>query len=203
MKIFLSRCLAALFGTILFACTVSTAHATNEWITVNKDYSSQRYVDLDQINRENVHQLKEVCEAHLNEPSWFSSGILMVDRSLYVTTLRATYAIDAATCAVRWRSVIKLGQPANVSNRGPGYLDGMIFAEPSTVESSRSTPKRGRCYGIGRKPIPSRTNHSLRRPSRGMARCFSASRSAISESAAESSALTRRPAGNCGGLHRS
>jgi alcohol dehydrogenase (cytochrome c) len=51
----------------------------------------------------------------------------MVNRTLYVATLRATYAIDAATCEVRWRNVIKLGQMANISNRGPGYLDGMIF----------------------------------------------------------------------------
>jgi hypothetical protein len=27
----------------------SGAQAADEWITVNKDYSSQRYVDLDQI----------------------------------------------------------------------------------------------------------------------------------------------------------
>src|SRR5215510_14516959 len=96
-------------------------------MTVNKDYSNQRYVDLDQINPRTVSALKPVCEAQLNEPSWFSSGMLMVGRTLYVATLRATYAVDAATCEVRWRDVIKLGAMANISNRGPGYLDGMVF----------------------------------------------------------------------------
>ena len=98
-----------------------------EWTTVNKDYSSQRYVDLDQITPKNVAGLKESCEFQLNEASWFSSGLLMVGRTLYVDTMRATYAIDAATCALRWRTVLKFAVPANISNRGPAYLDGAIF----------------------------------------------------------------------------
>ena len=105
----------------------SSAYGADEWITVNKDYSSQRYVDLDQITPQNVSGLKELCELQLNEPSWFSSGLLMVGRTLYVSTLRATYAIDAASCELRWRNVIELGQTANISSRGPAYLDGTIF----------------------------------------------------------------------------
>ena len=123
--------LARVCGTaavLLFSFSASVAAQDNqEWITINKDYSSQRYVDLDQINAGNVNALKPVCEAQLNEPSWFSSGVLMVGRTLYVSTLRATYAVDAATCEVRWRDVIKLGPTANISNRGPAYLNGMIF----------------------------------------------------------------------------
>jgi glucose dehydrogenase len=51
----------------------------------------------------------------------------MVDRTLYVTTFRATYAIDAATCELRWRNVTHVGPALNFANRGPAYLDGMIF----------------------------------------------------------------------------
>jgi glucose dehydrogenase len=43
------------------------ADIPEDWITMNKDYSSQRYVNLDQINPGNVGSLKEVCEAQLNE----------------------------------------------------------------------------------------------------------------------------------------
>jgi glucose dehydrogenase len=73
----------------------------DDWFTINKDYSSQRYVDLDQITPNNVGRLKEVCEVDLNEPSWFSSGILKIGRTLYVTTRRMTYAIDGETCELR------------------------------------------------------------------------------------------------------
>lgn len=107
------------------------APRADDWITVNKDYSSQRYVGLDQITPNNVRGLKEVCEIDLNEPSWFSSGILKVGRTLYVTTRRMTYAIDGETCKLRWRYVIhdivKATNFGNSNNRGAAYLDGTLF----------------------------------------------------------------------------
>jgi alcohol dehydrogenase (cytochrome c) len=72
--------------------------------------------------------LREVCELQLNQPAWFNSGLLKVGRTLYVTTVDTTYAVDATTCELRWRHVIDFkGRLANISNRGAGYLDGMIF----------------------------------------------------------------------------
>ncbi len=121
-------------GVAMLAALLARQHTTaaplessQQWVTVNKDYASQRYVDLDQITPQNVGGLKEACEFRLNEAAWFSSGLLMVGRTIYVDTMRATYAIDAGTCALRWRTVLKFGVPANISNRGPAYLDGMIF----------------------------------------------------------------------------
>ncbi|HEY7306350.1 MAG TPA: PQQ-binding-like beta-propeller repeat protein [Bryobacteraceae bacterium] len=104
-------------------------HERDRWFTMNKDYSSQRYVDLDQITPRNVGRLKEVCEIRLNEPVMFSSGLLKVGRTLYAATLRGTYAIDATTCELRWpRHVINFEQfPATVTQRGLGYLNGRIF----------------------------------------------------------------------------
>jgi PQQ enzyme repeat/PQQ-like domain len=108
--------------------TFTWADGAEDWITINKDYSSPRYVDLDQITPANVGELKEVCEIELNEPVWFSSGLLKVGRTLYVTTLRGTYAFDAATCELRWRHVIDFKQTiAAAASRGAGYLEGRIF----------------------------------------------------------------------------
>jgi alcohol dehydrogenase (cytochrome c) len=123
---------------VLFLCPVSgwgeealtdgAGSRSDDWITINKDYSSQRYVDLDQITPKNVHRLKEVCEIQLNEPVYFNSGILKVGRTLYTTTLRATYAFDAVTCKRLWQHVIKFQKTiAGLSNRGAAYLDGKIF----------------------------------------------------------------------------
>jgi len=51
---------------VLFVFAVSApARDSSEWININKDYSGQRYVDLDQINPRNVQSLKKVCEAQL------------------------------------------------------------------------------------------------------------------------------------------
>src|SRR6266581_4998451 len=102
--------------------------SADDWITINKDYSSQRYVDLDQITPQNVGNLEEICEIQLNEPNLFSSGLLKVGRTLYTSTSFVTYAFDAATCDLRWRYVIVAKQkPAATNNHGLGYLDGKIF----------------------------------------------------------------------------
>ncbi len=120
--------LLALNTVALLSGAFATADQAEDWITINKDYSSQRYVDLDQITPANVGELKEVCEIQLNQLDWFSSGVLKVGRTLYVTTALATYALDAATCELRWPQVIDAKQPpANLKIRGAGYLDGTIF----------------------------------------------------------------------------
>ncbi len=102
---------------------VGTGLSDDDWITVNKDYFSQRYVDLDQITPSNVKDLRQVCEVELNEPSWFSSGILKIGRTLYFTSRRMTFAIDAVTCEKRWRYVNDEEPfPTNANNRGLAYL---------------------------------------------------------------------------------
>jgi len=78
------------------------APRADDWFTINKDYSNQRYVDLDQITPNNFGRLKEVCEIQLNENSLFSTGLLKVGRTLYFTLSCLTYVIDAATCDLRW-----------------------------------------------------------------------------------------------------
>jgi len=102
----------------------------DDWITINKDYSSQRYVDLDQITPRNVDKLQEICELQLNEPIFFSTGLLKVGRTLYVNTGHFTAAFDAVTCQLRWRQVIEFSAnsiPVGDNNRGSAYLDGKIF----------------------------------------------------------------------------
>jgi alcohol dehydrogenase (cytochrome c) len=104
------------------------ALAADDWFTMNKDYSAQRYVDLDQITPENVAGLREVCEVQLNQPVVFTSGLIMVGGTLFVATNRQTVALDAATCAIRWRQVLDFNQPPiGAGARGLGYMDGKVF----------------------------------------------------------------------------
>jgi alcohol dehydrogenase (cytochrome c) len=116
-----------LVAPLLFASS-SAAPAADDWFTMNKDYSAQRYVDLDEITPQNVAGLREVCEVQLNQPVVFTSGLLMVGGRLFVATNRQTVALDAATCAVRWRHMLDFNQaPFGSNSRGLGYLDGKVF----------------------------------------------------------------------------
>jgi hypothetical protein len=74
--------LVILFAPLMGVTELQSAESDVQWLTVNKDYSSQRYVDLDQITPANVAGLKEVCEINLNVPAWFNSGMLMVGRTI-------------------------------------------------------------------------------------------------------------------------
>jgi alcohol dehydrogenase (cytochrome c) len=113
-------------GSSLLSTTASGGD--DDWFTINKNYFGQRYVDLDQITPQNVGNLKEVCEIQLNENSLFSTGLLKVGRTLYVTLARLTYAIDAATCDLLWLHAINYQTtPITGNNRGAAYLDGSIF----------------------------------------------------------------------------
>jgi glucose dehydrogenase len=156
----------------------ASAASADQWITINKDYSSQRYVDLDQISTGNVQNVSEVCEARLNEPSWFSSGLLMVGRTLFASTLRATYAVDAATCAVRWRSVIRLHALANISSRGPGYLDGRLFRGTADGRVLALDGATGKVLWDVQEANPKANESFVAAPSPGGARYLSESRSA-------------------------
>jgi alcohol dehydrogenase (cytochrome c) len=120
--------LVAIFLVTRPAGAAESGPAAGDWFTMNKDYTAQRYVDLDQITPENVAGLREVCEVGLNQPVLFSSGLLMAEGTLYVATNRLTVAIDAATCALRWRDVLEFKQrPIGVGVRGLSYADGKVF----------------------------------------------------------------------------
>ena len=133
-------CLISVCSAILAVCPIGgwgeiakadgAGTKPDDWITINKDYASRRYVDLDQITPRNVDKLQELCELRLNEPIVFSSGLLKVGRTLYVNTGHFTAAFDAVTCQVRWRKVIEFKPdsiPIGDNNRGSAYLDGKIF----------------------------------------------------------------------------
>lgn len=66
----LGICLVCPIGSREQQSRTETAGArSDDWLTVNKDYSNQRYIDLDEITPSNVGNLGEVCEIQLNEPA--------------------------------------------------------------------------------------------------------------------------------------
>lgn len=124
--------LIALSSFIVFlGLTLSfSGHAETEWPVVNHDFSAQRHVDVPGFTRDNIERLHVLCDVHLNEPSWFGSGILEVEKTLYVTTLHATYAVSATDCRPRWRSIVpyeKTALPSYFATRGAAYHRGMLF----------------------------------------------------------------------------
>ncbi len=64
----------------------------------------------------------------IDGPTSYHAGILVVGDTLFTNTGRETYALDARTCAVRWKYDYRPEEErCGGANRGMAYLDGRVF----------------------------------------------------------------------------
>jgi alcohol dehydrogenase (cytochrome c) len=101
-----------------------------DWAGYNNTYTGERFSPLTQINRRNIDSLRQTCAFDLGERAAMQSGPVVIDGTLFITTAENTYAIDATTCALRWKHVYHYspGPPFDLKvNRGVAYLNGRLF----------------------------------------------------------------------------
>lgn len=101
---------------------------TPQWLSYNGDLNGTRFANLDTITANNVAGLRQVCQRRLESGGTFQSGPLLLNGALYLTTFNGTYAIDPATCAVKWHVAhTPMGPQAFNTNRGVAYMDGRLY----------------------------------------------------------------------------
>jgi alcohol dehydrogenase (cytochrome c) len=103
---------------------------TGDWLTYNRTLEGVRGSPLAEIDTGNVARLRPLCTYPLGERAPFQSGPVVVDGTLFVTTALHTYALDAATCELRWKHTYRYTPPPPFDlevNRGVGYAGGRIF----------------------------------------------------------------------------
>ena len=99
-----------------------------QWLTLNNRLDGQRFSPLKQITPANAAQLGEVCRLQIDGPTTFHAGLIVADGVIYTDTGRETVALDATTCALRWRYTYEPEEERySPSNRGLALLDGRIF----------------------------------------------------------------------------
>jgi alcohol dehydrogenase (cytochrome c) len=76
---------------------------TTDWLMSNHDYSGQRFVDLKQINRQNIASLRPVAMYQAADMNPFHTNPIVHRGLMYITTPNSTIALDAATLKERWR----------------------------------------------------------------------------------------------------
>lgn len=103
------------------------------WLTNNRDYTSQRYSPLDMINKENVSDLKLVFSVALNNqaPNYTEATPLAEDGFLYLTdTWGVVYKIDATSGnlgRIVW--TMDPGQEeASIANRGVALAGDLVIS---------------------------------------------------------------------------
>jgi alcohol dehydrogenase (cytochrome c) len=111
----------------------SAAHAAEaspgaQWATFNNHLDGRRYSTLKQINTANVGRLGEVCRVQVDGPTTFNAGLVLANGLLYGATGRETVAVDARTCAIRWRySYVPVDDTFSASSRGVAVMNGRVF----------------------------------------------------------------------------
>ncbi|HTI06505.1 MAG TPA: PQQ-binding-like beta-propeller repeat protein [Gemmatimonadales bacterium] len=100
---------------------------SGDWLAYNGSLSGERYSPLKQINTTNVARLEQRCAFETQDTVSFQSGIVAVGGILYFTAFNTTYAIDGATCALKWKFTRDEPPTYLKVNRGVAYNDGMIF----------------------------------------------------------------------------
>src|SRR5713101_7939881 len=121
----------AAFGLVGVGALAARARAadalTTDWPSFNRTLTSERYAPFDQINRNSVSRLTQLCVYDLNVDTSFQTGPIVIGRTLYATTDKEILAIDAETCQEKWR-VREEGPSLGLRvNRGAAYLDGRLF----------------------------------------------------------------------------
>jgi alcohol dehydrogenase (cytochrome c) len=107
---------------------IQAASATaGDWPSYNKTLTSERYSQLNQINSKNAAKLKVLCTYDTGQFTAFESGLIMVDNALIGTTEFDIFSLNPATCAENWRTHEEYPPSLSPTNRGPAYLDGMLF----------------------------------------------------------------------------
>jgi len=102
--------------------------AAADWPTYNRTLAGDRFSPLTEIDRSNVAQLRVACTYVLPEVSAMQAGPIVISGTMYFTTERNSYSIDAATCAEKWRVERQSSRPSPLGvQRGFAYLDGRLF----------------------------------------------------------------------------
>ncbi|HZA99122.1 MAG TPA: PQQ-binding-like beta-propeller repeat protein [Gemmatimonadales bacterium] len=101
-----------------------------DWLTYNRNLEGSRGSPLAEIDTGNVERLRPVCTFELDERAAFQSGPIVVGGTMFFTTAEYTYAMDSASCALRWKHRYRYTPRPDFDlkvNRGVAYADGRLF----------------------------------------------------------------------------
>ena len=115
---------------------------TTDWLMTRHGYNAQRYVDLDQINRENVASLRPVCIYQTAFTGSFNTNPVIYRGVMYLTAGTSTMAVDATTC--------RLEVASRVAHEGQGQQP--TGCEGGSARSSSTTARRSGASISSRRP---------------------------------------------------
>jgi len=122
------------FSAILVSLAVAsspsgaqTAPRAADWPGYNRTLTGERFSPLTQISAANVARLVPRCTYDTREVASFQTGPIVIDGRMYFTTDTLTYAIDAASCRLRWKQRTPFAPTGLGVSRGVAFENGRLF----------------------------------------------------------------------------
>jgi alcohol dehydrogenase (cytochrome c) len=124
---------SAAFAQVPYDRIVKAESEPANWLTYAGGYKSQRYTALDQINKQNVTQLRPLWVYQIRQAGIIETSPIVVDGVMYMTEPPSTVtALDVRTGRPLWTytpkipdDVVIIGSPP--VNRGVAVLDNMVY----------------------------------------------------------------------------
>ena len=102
--------------------------ADTEWHGYNGEPDATRFSPLTQIDTKNAANLQEVARFNIPETLSFQCGPVVIGDTMYITTVKSTYAIDARSGEKRWVKTIEpQSQGIGTPVRGAAFDNGRLF----------------------------------------------------------------------------
>jgi alcohol dehydrogenase (cytochrome c) len=114
---------------LLTPARAQTDNTSSNWLSYNRNYEGDRFSPLKQINTTNIKQLHLLHTFDFGKDvSSLQTGPLVVNGIMYFTTDTMTYAINAATGKLKWKSARPLKEESQLRvNRGVAYYRDKLF----------------------------------------------------------------------------
>ena len=112
---------------------VNDARTTDDIVTYGMGYNLQRFSPLDQINTETVGDLVPVWSFGLADERGQEAQPMFYGDTLFITTHKNTFAVDARSGRLRWRHDVNYPKQAlrnlccGIVNRGAALYDGKLY----------------------------------------------------------------------------
>ena len=187
----------------------------NQWVMPAGDYANTRYSTLDQINKDNVKNLRPVWTFSTGVLRGHEGGPLVIGDVMYLSTPfpNNVFALDLNNNGrILWKYEPKQDPTVipvmccDTVNRGVAYGDGKIFLHQADTTSWRSMPRPATSSGASRTGIRKRAKPEPVPRWSSKTRCSSASAAASSASrpddGVQHQGRVKRMAGLFGGPRR-
>src|SRR5574341_1964641 len=112
--------------------------AADSWPTYHGDYTGQRHSKLPAITPANVGQLALAWAFQTNQTQQIKASPIVVNGTMYITTLDNVWAVDVRTARQIWRYAYPTNDGFHIGHRGVAVYNDLVYLTTPDAHLVRS-----------------------------------------------------------------